>query len=440
MKRIVCLLLMLALLCGCARLGLVRQDTGVSFYYRSTEGDYFSSLGAMGIEHRTLREDQTSISAMMKLYLGGPVDPELACPFPKGMKLIRSQLTSREITLVFDDSLASLTGVGLRLACACIARTVSEYGGYETVVIRAEHLSLDGEKSLTVHPASLVLEDRSAGQPNALVQLFFADAQGRYLIEEQRSAPVEEEQELPAFILHALIEGPQTESLGATIPKGTMLLNVSVVDRICLVNFSAEFLQNRPRNGMDERMTVFSVVNSLTQLEDVDSVEILVEGSSVERYYELSLDRELVRDEDMIGPVRGGVGEIDATLFLCLEDGERLTACPMRVQETADQGLAAAVMGSLCTFAPRNGYYSPAQGLIELHSVQQNNGDLRIEYTTTERIEDTQRLLLLRSILATAYALPDINHVELIENGASLDLSGDSWTPADDWYLEPPEA
>ena len=48
-------------------------------------------------------------------------------------------------------------------------------------------------------------------------------------------------------------------------------------------------------------------------------------------------------------------------------------------------------------------------------------------------------MLLLRSILATAYALPEIKRVELIENGVGLDLRDDSWTPADDWYYESPE-
>ena len=75
MKRIVCLLLMLALLCGCARLGLGRQETGVSFYYRGAGSDYFSPLGAMGAEHRTLRDDQADLNSMMALYLGGPVNP-----------------------------------------------------------------------------------------------------------------------------------------------------------------------------------------------------------------------------------------------------------------------------------------------------------------------------------------------------------------------------
>ncbi len=437
MKRILCLLLALALLSGCSRLG--RQDTGVQFYYRGADGEYFSPYGAMGTERRTLREDQMNIQGLMELYLGGPMDPELSSPFPKGMRLIQAEMTSREITLVFDDSLAALSGVGLRLACACIARTVSEYGGYETVNFRTQTGSLDGEEVITVRPAELVLEDHSAGQPNALVRLYFADAQSRFLIEEQRSAPLGDSGSLPDYILRSLIEGPQSENLRPTIPKGTMLLNVSVVDRVCLVYFSAEFLQNRPRNELDERMTVFSVVNSLTQLEEVDSVEILVEGSSVERYHELNLNRELVRDEAMIGPVRSGVGEFDATLYLYLEGDDQLTAFPTRVQETVDLSQAVPVMHALWAFAPRNGYLSPAQSFTELRSVQLEGGELQVEYVTTQRLEDAQRTQLLRSILATALALPEVRSVKLIENGTALDMSGEAWTPTDEWYHEAPD-
>ncbi len=437
MKRVICLILALSILSGCAYLGLDRQETGVPFYYRGSSEDYFSGLGAMDFERRTLREDQKNIEGLMALYLGGPMNPELSSPFPKGMRLIRSEIMPREITLVFDDSLAALTGIGLRLACACIARTLWEYGGYETVTIRAENLSLDGEEEIVVRPAELVLEDRSAGQPNALVRLYFADAQNRFLIEEQRSAPIEDAASLPDYILRSLIEGPQSENLRATIPQGTMLLNVSVVDRVCLVYFSAEFLQNRPRDELSERMTVFSVVNSLTQLEEVDSVEILVEGSSVERYYELDLSRELVRDEAMIGPVRSGVGEFDATLFLCLEGDERLTAYPMRVQDTVDQSRAASVLNALCAFVPRNGYSSPAQSFIELTGVRFEQDTVRVEYTTTEQFKAAEHTILLRSILATAFALPEVRSVEVVENGKPLDLGSEAWTPSDDWFHEP---
>lgn len=432
MKRLLCLLLALLLLTGCGIATVGQSDAGVLFYYRGSSGDYLSELGAMGAERRALHEDQQNVAGLMELYLGGPMTPELFSPFPNGMRLLRSEVSGQELTLIFDDSLAALSGVGLHLACACIARTLGEYAGYETVTFRAETQSLDGEAQYTVRPADLVLEDHSAGQPNALVRLYFSDAQSRYLIEEQRSASIEDSTSLPDYILHSLIGGPQSESLRPTIPDGTMLLNVSVVERVCIVNFSAEFLQNRPRNGLEERMTVFSVVNSLTQLEEVDSVEILVEGSSVERYFELNLSRELVRDEAVIGPVRSGVGEFDATLYLCLEGVDALTAFPVHPLASVDRIQAATVLSELCSFSPRNGYYSPAADLITLQSVRQEGQTLRIEYLGNPN--ETQRTMLLRSLLATAHALPDVSEVELIENGSALDLGEARRKDGADWF------
>ena len=440
MKRLLCLLLALALLAGCTGSGTNEKESGVRFYYRSADGDYFSEQGAMGFERRNLDENQADVDAMMALYLKGPLSPELTSPFPSGMRLVRSEMTSSEITLTFDDSLAALTGIGLRLACACIAKTVWEYSGCDTVTIRAQTLELDGKESIVIHPDKLVLKDHSAGQPNALVRLYFADTQNRYLIEEQRSTAIDDEDGLPDYIVRSLIAGPQSESLRPTIPKGTMLLNVSVVDRVCLVNFSAEFLQNRPRNVLAERMTVFSVVNSLSQLDEVDSVEILAEGSSIGRYYAMDLSGELLADEDMIGPVRTGVGESDATLYLIQGSEEHLSAFPMRVQDTVDQSRAVAVMQALCGFTPRNGYSSPAQSHVELQNVQLRlDGTLHVEYNVTQPFKGADHTVMLRSIIATALAVPEVQKIEIMEDGEPLDLSSGAWTVNGKWFLDPQE-
>ena len=52
MKRLVCLILIVALLTGCSSIELGRQDTGVQFYYRGADSDYFSPNGAMGAERQ----------------------------------------------------------------------------------------------------------------------------------------------------------------------------------------------------------------------------------------------------------------------------------------------------------------------------------------------------------------------------------------------------
>ena len=421
MRKMLCLLLALALLTGCVPQSLARNEIGVHFYYESKEPDYFSSLGVLGCEDRTLPESQNNLEDLLRLYLGGPVDPSLS--FPKGLGLVGVDYAQQEITLILDDSLAEQTGIRLQIVCAGIARTVWEFRGYETVNIRAEHALLEDRECITVHPEKLVLEDSSAGQPNARVQLYFSDLNSRFLVGEQCSAPVGEGDDLPRFIVEHLIEGPQSDSLRATIPEGTRLLSVSVVDGICMVNFSEEFWENRPQTALEERMTVFSVVDSLAQLEEVDAVDIRVQGEK-KRYLHLDLSKELLPDQRMIGSVRPGFGEYDATLYVCLEGSGQLAVFPMCFRESVGTNHIGTVMEALCTFTDENGYYSPAKELVISHEEEQSGALLTVS-VTTEPMDEAQQRLLEHSVIATMNDLSEVTTVRLIINGVEVRRGSD---------------
>ena len=438
MKRMLCLLLALALLTGCVPQGLSRREIGVQFYYISKNPDYFSPTGILGSEERILNEEQNSVADLMDRYLSGPISQELSNPFPQGLRMISAEeaeqeFSPKEITLVLDDTLTDLSGIRLQLACACIARTLYDYGGYETVNIRAETLPLEGDRELiSMQPAKLVLEDHRAGQPNALVTLYFADSNGRYLIGEQRSVPGEDNDNLPEFIVRNLIEGPQSDTLSPTIPEGTMLLNVSRVDRVCMVSFSEEFLSNRPKTAQEERMTVFSLVNSLTQLDGVDSVEIMVQNRKVDKYLHMDLSGGLTSDDRLTGPVRSGVGEFDATLYVCLEGSEQLAAFPMRIRESVDVNLVRPVLNELCVFQAGNGYYSPANGLVKAWELQEENGTLAV-MLTTESADDAELRMLARSVIATLRELLRERRLKLFINDIEYDQNADPYSQ--DWIL-----
>ena len=435
MKRLLCLLLALLLLSGCGPQSLERNDTVVQFYYETKEPDFFSSLGSLGYEKRTLSDAQNNLEDMMRLYLSGPIDQGLY--FPQGLRLIRwetpeEEFAPLEVTLTFDDSLAELSGIRLRLVCACIARTLWEFRGYETVRFRTQTRLLDDQEYLSIRPGRLVLEDHSAGQPSAMVTLYFSDRDGRYLIGEQRSASENESEKMEEQIVHRLLEGPNSDSLRPTIPPGTMLLNVSLVNGICMVNFSEEFLANRPETSLEERMTVFSVVNSLAQLEDVDAVDIRVEGRKLDRYLYLNLSGELLPDDRMIGPVRAGVGEFDATLYVCLEGSEQLAAFPVRIREAVDLSRVGPVMDELCGFTAENGYSSPATDLVKSHEEYMENGVLQV-MLTTDPAEDDQLRLLERSVIATMRELPEVRTIRLFINGREIPRGSDPYRS--DWLL-----
>ena len=432
MKKTLCLLLALVLLSGCVPQSLVRHETSVRFYYVSENPDFFSPLGIMGAETRTLLDTQYNLADMMRLYLDGPMSLGLESRFPDGLRLIRSEEAGPEITLVFDDSLAELSDIRLQLVCACIACTVADFGGYETVHLRAEHLPLDGDREMiSVRPAELVLEDHSAGQPNALVLLYFSDLNSRYLLGEQCAITAADSANLPELIVRRLIEGPQSVSLLPTVPEGTELLNISVEDRICAVDFSEAFRDNRPDTALGERMTVFSVVNSLTQLDEVDAVDILVQGEKVERYLHLDLSGDLMFDERLNGPVRAGVGESDETLYVCLEGSGQLAAFPVRVREQAETDRVGPILDALRSFTEANGYYSPATQ-IKQYRVQRDADQLTV-HLTTEKLRESEQRLLIRCVVATLRELPEAQNLQLYINQDIIDLDADPFRR--DWIL-----
>lgn len=82
-------------------------------------------------------------------------------------------------------------------------------------------------------------------------------------------------------VIAELLKGPETDDLSRVIPEGTVLRDVTLEYGVAYVDFSEELLQAEV-GGEAESVLVDSLVKTLTQLEEVDSVQILVEEEIVE--------------------------------------------------------------------------------------------------------------------------------------------------------------
>jgi len=82
-------------------------------------------------------------------------------------------------------------------------------------------------------------------------------------------------------VMAELLKGPETDDLSRVIPEGTVLRGVTLEYGVAYVDFSEELLQAEVGSEA-EAVLVDSIVKTLTQLEEVDSVQILVEGEVVE--------------------------------------------------------------------------------------------------------------------------------------------------------------
>lgn len=81
-----------------------------------------------------------------------------------------------------------------------------------------------------------------------------------------------------ATLMGLLLEGPKNDKLQTVIPEGTRVLKAELKGDMVYLDLSKEFIDNHKGGQEAENMTVYAIVNTLTQLNEVNSVKILING------------------------------------------------------------------------------------------------------------------------------------------------------------------
>lgn len=112
------------------------------------------------------------------------------------------------------------------------------------------------------------------------VSLYFVDEATDELAVETRS--VVNQIGLAKTTLQELLTGPTTETLASYIPAGTTVQSINIQEGgLCTVDFSKE-LQNAELNSSEEKYVIESIVNTLSQFDTVNAVQIRINGNVVE--------------------------------------------------------------------------------------------------------------------------------------------------------------
>jgi germination protein M len=156
-----------------------------------------------------------------------------------------------------------------------------------------QKLGLQNGSEDELRPVSSIIigEDEAKELTNKVpIHLYFANEDNTKLKLEVRYIPIADAKQgtshLASLIVRELINGPSADTgYKATIPVGTKLRTpVSISSRIATVDLSKEF-KTKHSGGKDaEKMTIYSIVNSLTELTDIQKVKFTIAGK-VEKEY-----------------------------------------------------------------------------------------------------------------------------------------------------------
>lgn len=140
-----------------------------------------------------------------------------------------------------------------------------------------------------IQPASSIVmnEDEARKLTDKVpVHLYFATADNMSLRLEVRYIPVIEAKKsvnnLASIVVKELIAGPTAGSgLKATIPAGTQLRGpVGINTGVATVDLSKEFIDKHPGGKIAEQLTIYSIVNSLTEIKEIQKVKFTINAKA----------------------------------------------------------------------------------------------------------------------------------------------------------------
>ena len=260
------------------------------------EGDYkiyFAVSGERGgkvavdFEHQALDPGEDPVEGLVKRLLAGPKTAGLASPLLSGVRLRSVRLEQDgQLYLDLSEQYNGLPGVYLTVANACFVLTLTQVEGVETVYITVEGTALPYQAIQALRADDFLLSGAEEEIISVGAFLYFPREEGSGLGAEYRTVTKTESDSLSAAVMSALLEGPGSEGLVSPLPEGTTLRSVRVEKDICKVDLSKEFLQGEPQETERARLAVYSIVNTLCALEElnISSVQVFAEGAPVSRY------------------------------------------------------------------------------------------------------------------------------------------------------------
>lgn len=233
-----------------------------------------------------------------------PESVDLRRTIPESVKILSYTLDRKQLYLDFSAEYLNMDKATEVLVRAAIVKTMVQVDEVSFIGIRVAGEPIKDSTGSTI---GLMNEntflDNMGSEENATkittLNLYFANKTGDKLKNQSCVVEYNANVAVEKVIVEQLIAGPTEEGYYATIPKDTKVMNVTTKDGVCYVNLDTGFTGQ----GYDVlgTVTIYSIVNSLTELPGVTDVQILVNGETNISYKDnISLETIFQRNMEMI--------------------------------------------------------------------------------------------------------------------------------------------
>lgn len=269
---------------------------------------YFMNEDSSGIvaePHELKYKDDTELveNAVERLRKG-PSSSHRGRIMPRDTRLQRLEFPGDDSVIVdFSENFLSDDTLKNVLSVYAVTKTLCSTGKVDMVKVTVNGGDItdrDGNPMGFVAASDINLETEEYSREMRDVVLYFGDRATKGLVREERTIKITDQQPIEQYIINELIKGPDDKNLQPVLSPDTVLVSVDVEDNICYLNFRSNFLKENAGDSSHEAQVIYSIVNSLTELQTISRVQFYMDGKRMDSFGSFNIKEYISRDTEII--------------------------------------------------------------------------------------------------------------------------------------------
>lgn len=300
-KKIIYLagILLLLFLTGCHTKEEI-PNKGTHLFYQNIEG-----TGLVMVDYEAKETDATSeIQLMLDKLKQNPDSVEMRAAIPKDVEVENFVLEDGVLHLYMNQEYGQLDKVQEVLVRAALVQSliqIEEVDAVDLYVGDQPLLTKSGKEVGLMDDKSFVKNTGTAFKSfqKTTLTLFYPNKKGDKLLPVKEDAHYFGNVSMEKLVLEHLMQEPESNEAKRILPESLPVLNTSVKDGICYINFGKEFL-TQSFDAAPETV-IYGIVNSIVSNCDVSRVQFSIEGNSMVKFMgKISLEEPFERNIELV--------------------------------------------------------------------------------------------------------------------------------------------
>lgn len=220
---------------------------------------------------------------------------------PKEIEIHEIRLENKNVIINFGKWYKNMSVIQELICRSSIVKSITSIEGVESLEIYVDGIPLKNDNGILYGQMKaddivINLDKDETENLTKRITLYFANEKGEKLVPVPTDIHLDSNEKLEKNIINALILGPEgitqsvttIESVSSgvrrTLPENLTIKDIYTNQGVCYIDFPEEFISEPMEAGLTEKVVLYSIVNTLTDLPNIDKVQFLVEGKIADAY------------------------------------------------------------------------------------------------------------------------------------------------------------